>query len=101
MMEYEEIDTEDYDGDYQDPETGTKTIIVESGHFIFWPCKCGHVYGRHWGELLSGKIGHCFDCKTCKKFFPAQTLEKWRGKDKLTPTLAAWYASIRNSPESH
>lgn len=55
----------------------TKTLLVENTHFMFWPCKCGHVFGRHGGELFSGKMGHCFECE-CKKFLPEHSLEKWR-----------------------
>lgn len=55
----------------------TKNLYVSEGHFMFWPCKCGHVFGRHGGELFSGRMFGCFECK-CKKFFPAQSIEKWR-----------------------
>jgi predicted nucleic acid-binding Zn-ribbon protein len=65
----------------------TKNLYVSEGHFMFWPCKCGHVYGRHGGELFSGRMMGCFECG-CKKFFPAQSLETWRksvkGKRELS-----------------
>jgi len=56
----------------------TKTLYVEPTHFLFWPCQCGDVYGRHYGSLSDWPdAGHCYDCK-CQKFTPAQPFEDWQ-----------------------
>jgi hypothetical protein len=66
-----------------------KNLFVEPGHFLFWPCKCGHIFGRHGGELFSGKMDGCFECD-CKRFMPAQSLESWR-EHKPTGIIGRWF----------
>lgn len=60
----------------------TKTIIVPSSAFWFWPCKCGHYYGRHAGVLSEfPESGHCGDCD-CQKFEGVKPFEEWREEER-------------------
>jgi hypothetical protein len=59
-----------------------KNITVPSSHFLFWTCKCGHVYGRHHGTFSDWpNATYCFDC-TCKKFDGAEPFEQWQQKER-------------------
>lgn len=65
----------------QDPETGVYNLEVEPGHYLFWPCKCDHVFGRHNGTIGNPKTGPCFDCN-CRSFSPREKFQAWRNTQK-------------------
>lgn len=66
------------EGDMWQDEDGVYNIVVSSKHYLFWPCKCGHVFGRHWGMLsMWPEAEHCYECD-CEKFDPEQPFEEWR-----------------------
>lgn len=75
-----EDDFED-DGFYaseEDEEHGTKSYVVSDKHFLFWPCKCGHYYGRHANGIMNWpNAEQCFDCD-CKKFEGEKPWEEWK-----------------------
>ncbi len=65
-----------------DEEHGCHTYVVDAGHFLFWPCKCGNVYGRHSGDLsMWPEAGKCFDC-SCQKFDPTMPFKEWQNSVK-------------------